>query len=144
MISPVDMPAPAPTSPHEITAPSRASHDTGSPLDRDADRDGDLSKAAVGIFGMAGLAIVAVGLVWIMARPGAVETVSLERLFKHDSAPVSADAAMLRSGFDPDADADAVPGGFTFLDGATGQREVVGVAPRPETTGPDEARTVTR
>lgn len=139
------MPAPAPNAPHDITVTPRAPHEPASPLDRDADRDGDLSKAAVGIFGMAGLAIVAVASVWLMARPGTGETVDLERLFKHDSAPVSADAPMLRSGFDADSDSDADAGGFTFLDGATGLREVVGAAPRPVASGTEVgAGTVTR
>ncbi|MCS0495206.1 hypothetical protein NVS89_08860 [Ancylobacter sp. MQZ15Z-1] len=135
MRSPDDPSAPAPA----------ATHEPAGPLDRDAVRDGDLSNAAFGIFGLAGLAIVAVASVWFLTRPGADEDVGLDRLFATENAPVPADAPMLRSGFDLDSVPGGGPGGFTFLDGATGEREVIGTVPAPASARADvEPVTVTR
>ncbi|MCB4767190.1 hypothetical protein LGR54_01095 [Ancylobacter sp. Lp-2] len=102
------------------------------PLGRDVGRDSDLNRVAVAIFGLAGLAIIAVAAAWLMLRgetPVAVR--SNEPLFgdsfEPGNAPMAADAPILRQG--SPTDDGPTPGAFTLMDAATGLREVVEVLP---------------
>ncbi|MDR6952437.1 hypothetical protein J2X65_001792 [Ancylobacter sp. 3268] len=102
------------------------------PLGRDLGRDSDLNRAAVAIFGLAGLAIVAVASAWLMLRGEAPSTAPagdplLGGSFEHENAAVAADAPMLRPA--SPIDDGPGPGAFTLMDAATGLREVVEVLP---------------
>lgn len=111
------------------------------PLGRDIGRDSELNRAAVAIFGLAGLAIVAVASAWLILRgdtPGVARADGplLGGSFEAGTAPVAADAPMLRPG--SQTDNGPGPGAFTLMDAATGLREVVEVLP------PGDATTVAR
>ncbi|MGA0563890.1 hypothetical protein ACO2RV_15700 [Ancylobacter sp. VNQ12] len=96
------------------------------PLGRDAGRDNAHYCAAVTIFAVVGIAIVGVAGLWLTLRerPAA----QAFNVFEDINAAVSADMPVLRPGFAGD-DVDAGVGSFTFLDGSTGQREIVEMAP---------------
>lgn len=98
----------------------------GHPLPgHDAGTDSARHYAAVGIFGLAALAMVGVVVGAYAFRPADAPAPSVG-LFGSDAAAllptgVAADTPMLRPGFDAE-NRDAI----TVFDGATGQREIVG------------------
>lgn len=101
------------------------------PLERDTDRDCDLSNAAVSIFGIVGLAVVALTGTWLYTRGTAPQTLGFEPHAATESMAVAADAPMLQ--LSPEGEGHN-PASFTLLDDATGTREVVDVSPRPGAT----------
>jgi len=104
------------------------------PLGRDAGRDNALYCAAVTIFAVVGFAIVAVAGLWLSSRERPMA--QGHDIFGDANAAVSADTPMLRPGFTGD-DGDLHAGSFTFLDGATGLREIVEVTPHASSDGVD-------
>lgn len=94
-----------------------------------AGRDSARHYAAVGIFSLAGLAVLGFG-VWLLQGHTAPEVA--DRLFSFDpgftASGVAADAPMLR----PSLGA-AGEGSVTVFDGATGQSEVMSGPDRPAT-----------
>lgn len=106
----------------------------------DVGRDRELNAAAVACFGLAGLAIVGVGIAWLVLRPAETRLIDpFASAATHDAGPVAADAPMLRAaGFGPaadSADGGPGPGALTIVDGSTGQTEVMEMSSR---TAPDE------
>ncbi|MBS7543710.1 hypothetical protein [Ancylobacter oerskovii] len=100
------------------------------PLGRDLGRDSDLNRAAVTIFGLAGLGILAVTSAWLMLRGEAPATVRVDGpLLSGGIEPGNAagDMPTLRQSWP--ADDGPGPGAFTLMDAATGLREVVEVLP---------------
>ncbi|WP_414592064.1 hypothetical protein [Ancylobacter sp. G4_0304] len=80
----------------------------GDPLGRDDGRDSAHNRAAVAIFGVAGLAVVGVLFGWLSTRGSEPAWTDHPALMLPGGAPVPADAPMLRPGFDSSAAGDAV------------------------------------
>ncbi|MCJ8144368.1 hypothetical protein MKI84_15705 [Ancylobacter sp. A5.8] len=102
----------------------------GGPLGRDAGRDSDHNRAAVAIFGIAGLAMVGVLFCWLSARGSEPGWTDHPALMLPGGAPVPADAPMLRPGFDAGAGGDV-----TLLDPAESTRARLTAAPLPLLAG---------
>ena len=96
------------------------------PLGRDAGRDNAHYCAAVTLFAVVGIAIIAVAGLWLTLRERPV--LQVFDAFEDINSAVTADMPVLRQGFAGD-DVDGHSGSFTFLDGSTGQREIVEMAP---------------
>lgn len=111
------------------------------PLGRDAGCDNARFWAAVAIFGLTGVAVVAVAGAWLALRER--PQAPLQDLFAHENGAVFVDMPMLRPRIDDGEEDGPGRGSFTFLDGTTGLREVVEVAP-PERFGAVEASSLAR
>lgn len=105
-------------------------------LDRDG-QDRAHNRAAIAVFGVAGLAIVATGLAWFGLRQTPVPQALIE-LPAPAAATVALDAPVLRPELREEAMAvSADPGrSITIIDGKTGKRETILVGPDPTETAP--------
>lgn len=82
----------------------------GGPLGRDAGLDSVHNRAAVAIFGVAGLAIIGVAVSWLAFRGAEPTWTDHPELIVPGGSVVPADAPVLRPGFGAiDVEAEAVP-----------------------------------
>ncbi|MDQ0511331.1 hypothetical protein [Ancylobacter amanitiformis] len=102
-------------------------NETDAPLGRDTGQDNACFWAAVAMFSLTGVAVIAVAGVWLALRERP-ET-QVRNLFERENTAVVVDMPTLRPHYDDGDDEGPGPGSFTFLDEANGVHELVEVVP---------------